>query len=103
MLRPIPVEGSNSFFIRSLRVSAGSLSMSEAEESVSAAPKPWILWLPYAGSDVLLCLDVHGQMVYVDRPAGVVAAKLSSWPEPQHPWKLFSTLAAFDAISVSLA
>lgn len=60
------------------------------------------VWLPYAGSDVLLCLGIHGQMIYVNRPAGVVAAKLSSWPEPQHAWKLFSTLAAFDAITAAL-
>jgi hypothetical protein len=33
----------------------------------------------------------------------VVAAKLSSWPEPQHAWKLFSTLRAFDAIAYATA
>ncbi len=37
------------------------------------------------------------------RSAGVVAAKLSSWPTPQNAWKLFSTVAAFDAISADLA
>lgn len=57
------------------------------------------IWFPYPGSDVLLCLGIHGQMIYVNRPARIVAAKLSSWPEPQNAWKLFSTLRAFDAIA----
>ncbi|MBB3090854.1 serine hydrolase domain-containing protein [Nocardioides albus] len=60
-------------------------------------------WFPYPGSDVILCLGIHGQMIYVNRTAGVVAAKVSSWPEPQHAWKLFSTLAAFDAIASAVA
>lgn len=56
-------------------------------------------WIPDARRPVLLCLGIHGQMIYVNRGAGVVAVKLSSWPTPQHAWKLFSTVAAFDAIS----
>jgi CubicO group peptidase (beta-lactamase class C family) len=60
-------------------------------------------WLPYRDRDVLLCLGIHGQMIYINPDTGVVAAKLSSWPEPQHAWKLFSTLRAFDAISSQLA
>ena len=59
-------------------------------------------WLPYPDRDVLLCLGIHGQMVYINAVTGVVAAKLSSWPEPQNAWKLFSTLRAFDAISSAL-
>lgn len=60
-------------------------------------------WLPYPDRDVLLCLGIHGQMLYVNAVTGVVAAKLSSWPEPQHAWKLFATLRAFDAVSTQLA
>ncbi|QPG71287.1 serine hydrolase domain-containing protein [Mycolicibacterium mucogenicum] len=60
------------------------------------------VWFPYPGNDVLLCLGIHGQMIYVNRPAGVVAAKLSSWPLPQHAHMLFSTLRAFDAVAASL-
>lgn len=59
-------------------------------------------WLPYPDRDVLVCLGIHGQMVYVNPVTGVVAAKLSSWPEPQHAWKLFATLRAFDAVSTLL-
>jgi CubicO group peptidase (beta-lactamase class C family) len=59
-------------------------------------------WFPWPDRQVLLCLGIHGQMVYVDRETRMVAVKLSSWPTPQDPWKLFSTLAAFDAINAHL-
>jgi CubicO group peptidase (beta-lactamase class C family) len=59
-------------------------------------------WFPWPDRQVLLCLGIHGQMVYVDRETGLVAVKLSSWPTPQDPWKLFSTLAAFDAIKAEM-
>jgi CubicO group peptidase (beta-lactamase class C family) len=60
-------------------------------------------WIPDGRRPVLLCLGIHGQMIYVNRGARVVAAKLSSWPTPQNAWKLFSTVAAFDAICADLA
>ena len=60
-------------------------------------------WFPWPDRQVLLCLGIHGQMVYVDRETGLVAVKLSSWPTPQDPWRLFSTLAAFDAIKAEMA
>jgi len=60
-------------------------------------------WFPYPGNNVLLCLGIHGQMIYVNRAAGVVAAKLSSWPLPQDATKLFPTIAAFDEISTQLS
>jgi CubicO group peptidase (beta-lactamase class C family) len=60
-------------------------------------------WFPWPDRQVLLCLGIHGQMVYVDRATGLVAVKLSSWPTPQDSWRLFSTLAAFDAIKAELA
>ena len=59
-------------------------------------------WLPYPGDNVLVCLGIHGQMIYVNRAANVVAAKLSSWPLPQDASKLFPTIAAFDAIAANL-
>ena len=59
-------------------------------------------WIPDGDRPVLLCLGIHGQMIYVNRAARVVAAKLSSWPLPQDAWKLFSTVAAFDAISAEV-
>ncbi|WP_284753247.1 serine hydrolase [Arthrobacter sp. efr-133-R2A-120] len=60
------------------------------------------IWFPYPGHDVLLCLGIHGQMVYINRPARLVAAKLSSWPLPQDAAKLFATVHAFDAIAAAL-
>ena len=59
-------------------------------------------WLPFPDRDVLLCLGIHGQMVYVNPSAGVVAAKVSSWPTPQDAVALFATVAAFDAIAASV-
>jgi CubicO group peptidase (beta-lactamase class C family) len=56
-------------------------------------------WLPYPHRQLLLCLGIHGQMVYVDPAARVVGVKLSSWELPQNAAMLFDTLAAFDAIS----
>jgi CubicO group peptidase (beta-lactamase class C family) len=60
-------------------------------------------WLPWPDRQVLLCLGIHGQMIYVNRDSGLVAVKLSSWPTPQDSWKLFSTLAAFEAINAEVA
>jgi CubicO group peptidase (beta-lactamase class C family) len=51
----------------------------------------------------LLCLGIHGQMIYVNRAAHLVAAKLSSWPLPQDATKLFPTIAAFDEIAATLS
>jgi CubicO group peptidase (beta-lactamase class C family) len=60
-------------------------------------------WIPYPAAGVLLCLGIHGQMVYVNTAADVVCVKLSSWPVPQDPAMLTATLRAFDAITRQLA
>jgi CubicO group peptidase (beta-lactamase class C family) len=54
---------------------------------------------PGPHGNVLLCLGIHGQMVYVGRRARTVCVKLSSWPDAQHPAYLQDTLRAFDAIA----
>ncbi len=59
-------------------------------------------WFPYPDREVLLCLGIHGQLIYVNRAARTVGVKLSSWPTPQDAWKLFSTVSAFDAISAAV-
>jgi CubicO group peptidase (beta-lactamase class C family) len=56
-------------------------------------------WFPFADRDLLLCLGIHGQMIYVNPAARVVAAKVSSWPTPQDAVALFATIAAFDAVA----
>ena len=59
-------------------------------------------WVPDADRPVLLCLGIHGQMIYVNLAARLVAVKLSSWPTPQDAWKLFSTVSVFDAIGADV-
>jgi CubicO group peptidase (beta-lactamase class C family) len=52
--------------------------------------------------DVLLCLGIHGQLVYVSRRTNTVCVKLSGWPDAQNPAFLHDTLRACDAISGAL-
>jgi CubicO group peptidase (beta-lactamase class C family) len=55
-------------------------------------------FVPGRSGDVLLCLGIHGQMVYVDRATRTVAVKLSSWPDAQNAAHLIDTVRAFGAI-----
>ena len=61
------------------------------------------VWFPYPGRNVVLCQGMCGQMIYVNRAAEVVAAKLSTQPDSQDPQTLFDTLRAFDAVAHELA
>ncbi|MDL9978288.1 serine hydrolase domain-containing protein [Microbacterium sp. ASV49] len=83
----------------------------DSREAFAAASEPTLMdggmyrngfWFPRAGSDVFLALGIHGQMIYINRAAGVVAAKLSTWTTPQDGMKLLSTIAAFDAAAWAL-
>lgn len=83
----------------------------DSREAFANSPEPTLMpggmyrngfWFPYPGSDVFLALGIHGQMIYINRPARVVAAKLSSWPTPQNAEKLLWTLRAFDAAARSV-
>ncbi len=83
----------------------------DSRDAFAAAASPTLMpggmyrngfWFPRAGSDVFLALGIHGQMVYINRAARVVAAKLSAWPTPQDGEKLLTTIAAFDAVAWSL-
>ncbi len=61
------------------------------------------VWFPYPGSNVVLCVGMCGQMIYVNRAAEVVAAKLSSQPASEDDPQLQSdTLRAFDAVAREL-
>jgi CubicO group peptidase (beta-lactamase class C family) len=53
------------------------------------------------GSNVVLCLGMCGQMIYVNRAAEMVAAKLSTQPHSHEPHML-DTLRAFDAVAHEL-
>jgi CubicO group peptidase (beta-lactamase class C family) len=60
------------------------------------------MWFPYPGSNVILCLGMCGQMIYVNRAAEMVAAKLSTQPHSHEP-HMEATLRAFDAVAHELA
>jgi len=63
--------------------------------------KFWVI--PGYDGPVLVCLGIHGQLVYADRAARTVVAKFSSWPDPQHTGYLVDTLRACAAIAAQLA
>jgi hypothetical protein len=60
-------------------------------------------FIPYGDGEIQLCLGIHGQMVYVNRSAGVVAVKQSSWPDAQNAAFLVDTIRAFNAVSAHLS
>lgn len=55
-----------------------------------------------ATGPVLLCLGIHGQLIYVDRATRTVVAKMSSWPQAQNPAYLAATLRACGAMAATL-
>ena len=59
-------------------------------------------WVP-AGNQVILCVGIHGQFIYIDRSAQMVAVKFSSWPLPTDPDRMGPTLAMFGAIATHLS
>jgi len=61
----------------------------------------WVL--PGSDSPVLVCLGIHGQLIYADRAARTVVVKLSSWPDPQNTACLLDTLRACAALAAHLA
>lgn len=78
-----------------------------ASDNDEVLPGGWYrnqLWfVPQPHGTALVCLGIHGQMVYVNRDTGVVGVKVSSWPTPQHTSSLVDTLRAFGAIGAKLA
>lgn len=60
-------------------------------------------WFPYPGNNVVLCQGMCGQMIYVNRGAEMVAAKLSSQSDAGDPQMLVDTLRSFDAVAHELA
>ena len=78
-----------------------------ASDSEPILPGGWYrnqFWfVPGPSGDILLCLGIHGQMVFVDRATRTVAVKLSSWPTPQDPAHLVDTIRAFAAVGRHLS
>jgi len=60
----------------------------------------WVI--PGPGGPVLVCLGIHGQLIYADRAARTVVVKLSSWPDPQNTAYLLDTLRACAALAAGL-
>jgi CubicO group peptidase (beta-lactamase class C family) len=50
----------------------------------------WVI--PGPGGPVLVCLGIHGQLIYADRATRTVVVKLSSWPDAQNVVYLLDTL-----------
>jgi CubicO group peptidase (beta-lactamase class C family) len=61
----------------------------------------WVI--PGPGEPVLVCLGIHGQLVYADRAARTVVVKLSSWPDAQDTAYLLDTLRSCAAIAARLS
>ena len=61
----------------------------------------WVL--PGSDDPVLVCLGIHGQLIYADRAARTVVVKLSSWPEAQNTAYLLDTLRTCGAIAAYLS
>jgi hypothetical protein len=78
-----------------------------ATENEFVLPGGWYrnqFWvIPGAGGPVLVCLGIHGQMVYADRASRTVVVKMSSWPDPQHTGYLLDTLRACAALAAHLS
>jgi CubicO group peptidase (beta-lactamase class C family) len=60
----------------------------------------WVI--PGPGGPVLVCLGIHGQLVYADRAARTVVVKMSSWPDAQNTAYLLDTLRACAAVAAQL-
>jgi CubicO group peptidase (beta-lactamase class C family) len=78
-----------------------------ATENELVLPGAWYrnqFWvIPGPGGPVLVCLGIHGQMIYADRASRTVVVKMSSWPDPQHTGYLLDTLRACAALAAHLA
>ena len=61
----------------------------------------WVI--PGHDGPVLVCLGIHGQLIYADRAARTVVVKFSSWPDPQNTAYLLDTLRACGAIAAQLS
>jgi CubicO group peptidase (beta-lactamase class C family) len=78
-----------------------------ASDNEQVLPGGWYrnqFWfVPQPRGTALVCLGIHGQMVYVNRESRLVGIKVSSWPTPQNTASLVDTLRAFGAIGSTLS
>jgi CubicO group peptidase (beta-lactamase class C family) len=75
-------------------------------DNESVLPGGWYrnkFWfVPSGQGTALVCLGIHGQMVYVNRATQTVGVKLSSWPQAQSVTHLVDTLRAFASVCAQL-
>jgi CubicO group peptidase (beta-lactamase class C family) len=75
-------------------------------DNESVLPGGWYrnkFWfVPSRQGTALVCLGIHGQMIYVNRTTRTVGVKLSSWPEAQNVTHLVDTLRAFASVCSEL-
>lgn len=78
-----------------------------ASDNEPVLPGGWYrnqFWFVPAENDVaLVCLGIHGQMVFVHPATRLVAVKQSSWPSAQDVDHLVDTLRAFRVLGTALA
>ena len=78
-----------------------------ASDNESVLPGGWYrnqFWFVPGGEEVaLVCLGIHGQMVFVHPATRLVAVKQSSWPTAQDVGHLVDTLRAFRLLGTALA
>jgi len=76
-------------------------------DNESVLPGGWYrnkFWfVPSGQGTALVCLGIHGQMVYVNRSTRTVGVKLSSWPQAQNVTHLVDTLRAFASVCAQLS
>ncbi|MGV3548279.1 serine hydrolase domain-containing protein [Rhizobium sp.] len=60
-------------------------------------------WIEEAGSPVVMCRGVFGQLIYIDREADFVGVKLSTWPDFTNVRRTRTALAAMRAIRAAVA
>lgn len=82
--------------------SAAAFAAAEHDYGLPGGSYRGQFWSPAAGGDVVLCLGIHGQLVYIDRAREVVGVKLSSWPLPVDESRGRADLAAFRVIAAHL-
>ena len=61
----------------------------------------WVI--PGPGGPVLVCLGIHGQLIYADRATRTAVVKLSSWPDVQNTAYLLDTLRSCAAVAAHLS
>jgi CubicO group peptidase (beta-lactamase class C family) len=81
-----------------------AVSSTDTEEVLTGGWYRSKFWfVPGPDGDALVCLGIHGQMVYVNRSTRTVGVKLSSWPDAQNAEHLIDTLRTFGAIGTRLS